>query len=103
MRRPSRAGSRTAATAARTSTGGPRVAPVQGQAAAVTFLGRVGVPPTPPWVLMEAGFYDRGEGSGEYYFDYGKFLNGIQLPAGLYVTIDAADGEVNNYNLMDDA
>lgn len=82
--------------------GGLRVDAAQAQAAAIAFLGRVGVPPAPPWVLAEAGFHDRVEGSGEYYFTYRKFVNGIQLPADLYVTIAAADGEVNNYNLMDD-
>jgi len=84
------------------ASGSPSLTAEDAVARATAFLQTTGVKLEGLWTLTESSYHEQGPSDRYYDVTWRKIFHGIELPSFIDVLVDADDGQVRSYMLIDD-
>jgi len=80
----------------------PKITAVEAVARGNAFLRQIGIEPNGTWTLTDQAYHEPSLTNKEYELTWRKLFHGIQLASLICMTVDANDGQIVSYALVDD-
>lgn len=80
----------------------PKITAVEAVIRGNAFLRQIGIEPNGTWTLTDQSYHEPSLTNKEYELKWRKVFHGIELASLIYMMVDANDGQIISYALVDD-